>query len=307
MPHEQGSRGGISVVVPLYNHANYIEEAIRSVFRQRLKPAEVIVVDDGSTDASAEVMARICQAHPEVVFWSHPNQGAHHTINTGIHRATGEFVAILNSDDAYHPDRFSECLKIFERHPDVAAVATGLAFLDDAGRKIDNPWYEQSKAFYAESRDLALALINGNFFMTTSNLIVRRSVFQEIGYFSALRYTHDLDFFLRLLAREKQVYFLDEPLLSYRIHPSNTIREDHSKVRAEWAAVTAFFLQDLWRSDRSDWSYLKRVSEITSRHNLNNLLMFFFAHYAKSRETRLDPASFLRDEELCQFMHEAAK
>jgi glycosyltransferase involved in cell wall biosynthesis len=295
----------ISTVIPLYNHAMYIEDAIESVFDQSAKPFEIIVVDDGSTDDSEAIMRKLCTIHPEIIFWSQPNQGAHYTINAGIHRARGEVVSILNSDDTYHPARFEECLKVFDSSTTVSAVVTGLSFIDEAGNQRRNPWYEDSKAFYEKIGDLSLALINGNFFMTTSNLMIRRSVFKEIGYFSALRYTHDLDFFLRLLAHDKQIYLLDKPLLNYRIHQASTIREDHSKVRVEWAGVTAFFLDRIWKNPDSkmrNWGYLQKLIEITDRHNLTRSLVFFLAHIAKSGLTSLECEPVLGDDEFHQLI-----
>jgi glycosyltransferase involved in cell wall biosynthesis len=248
--------------------------------------------------------------HPDLVFWSHPNQGTHYTINAGIHRARGEFISILNSDDAYHPERFADCLRIFDSHEEVSAVTTALSFIDDKNKAIRNPWYEQARAFYAEVGDLSLALVNGNFLMTTSNLIVRRSVFQEIGYFSALRYAHDLDFFLRLLVRGKRIYWLDRPLLSYRLHVANTIREDALRVKAEWAAVVAFFIvsrRSKLLEGQQDWSYYSKLTEITDRHGLTRLLVYFFAFFERlpSAERTLD--AFTRDEDFGQFLVRAVR
>jgi glycosyltransferase involved in cell wall biosynthesis len=302
--------GRISVVMPLYNHEGYVAQALESIFAQTVRPLEVIVIDDGSRDKSAAVARDFLARHPDLVFWSHPNQGTHYTINAGIHRARGEFISILNSDDAYHPERFADCLRIFDSHEEVSAVTTALSFIDDKNKAIRNPWYEQARAFYAEVGDLSLALVNGNFLMTTSNLIVRRSVFQEIGYFSALRYAHDLDFFLRLLVRGKRIYWLDRPLLSYRLHVANTIREDALRVKAEWAAVVAFFIvsrRSKLLEGQQDWSYYSKLTEITDRHGLTRLLVYFFAFFERlpSAERTLD--AFTRDEDFGQFLVRAVR
>ena len=269
----------VSVVIPLYNHGKYIAEAVRSALDQTAKPAEIIVVDDGSTDDSADRMRELCVEHPQIIFWSQPNQGAHNAINAGIHRATGDYVSILNSDDMYCPTRFEECLAKLERDPDASAVATGLAFIDDAGAPTASEWYDRARSYYDASGDLSLALIRDNFFVTTSNLFVRRSVFEEIGYFSPLRYTHDLDFSLRLIAFGKRVHFLDRPLLKYRVHAGNTIREDGTGTNIERAAVVAFYLYTAWlqraREDK-DWpAYLGRIARIADERALGVLLADF--------------------------------
>lgn len=300
----------ISVVIPLYNHAEYIEEAVRSVLGQTVSPAEIIVVDDGSTDASAARMRALCEKYPQIIFWSQPNQGAHYALNAGIHRATGDYVSILNSDDAYCRTRFEECLKILQREPDVSAVATGLTFIDEKGVEISNQWYQDAKSFYDRTHDLSLALINANFFVTSSNLFAIRAVFDEIGHFAPLRYTHDLDFFLRLLACNKNVYFLDQPLLSYRLHHGNTIRADSFTVKAERAAVVAYYLYSAWSRHSHDakerQGYIEKFTEIADRQALGAPLSYFLDHLDRAPPAGLQLGLWARDHEFRRYMREAA-
>ncbi len=292
----------ISVVIPLYNHERFIIQALESVYSQSVLPKEIIVVDDGSKDRSLDIAQKFANSHPEMIVRSHPNQGAHYTINSGIRQASGEFISILNSDDTYHPNRFAECLSLFDANPSLAAVCTSLSFINEKGKSIQNAWYNQARAFYDQVNDLSLALINGNFFMTTSNLLVRRAVFDEIGYFSALRYTHDLDFFLRLILRGKPVGFHDKPLLSYRIHSGNTIGEGVLRVKVEWAASVAFFIYNLWQHQR-DWNYYAKLTEITDRHTLTRLLLYFFAFFQSLPLEQLSCDAFLRDEAFTRFIY----
>lgn len=303
------SHFSVSVVIPLYNHERYIEAALESVWSQVMRPREVIVVDDGSTDGSFEAVSRMSRSFPELVCWSQPNQGAHYAINAGIHRATGDLVAVLNSDDLYHPRRLARCMDVLVSRPDAAAVCTGLGFVDDGGREINNPWYRESRAFYDKVGDLPLALMNGNFFMTTSNLVIRRRVFEEVGYFAPLRYAHDLDFFLRLLARDLEIHFLDEPLLFYRMHGRNTILEEHARVRVEWAFGCARFLHSLNRFPgrcRRGWDYVDRITRIVERHSLQRLVMLFLAYFAGGPAAEEDAARFLQDPEFYRIVHKVA-
>ena len=274
--------GSVSVIIPLYNHERYVGHALESVFAQSAQPLEIIVVDDGSCDGSVAVVRALAAARPEIVFWSHPNQGAPYTLNAAIHRARGEFVAILNSDDAYHPERLADCLQVFRDDAGVAVVTTALNFVDEQGDPIHNRWHERGKAFYREIGDLSLALVNGNFLMTTSNICARRSLFHEIGCFSALRYAHDLEFFLRVLVRGKRIHFIDKPLVDYRRHASNTIREDVPKVRVETAGAVAYFIYEYWHrwpGGNRDWGYLGRITDIADRLGLTPLLVHFFAFF----------------------------
>lgn len=271
------SQPAISVIIPLYNHEQYIDAALDSVLQQTMPPSEIIVVDDGSHDGSLQRVQRRAEQESRIIAWSHPNQGAHYTINAGLKRATGQYVAILNSDDCYHPQRLETCLQTLQQDAEAAAVCTALSFIDENGKSCRNKWYEEALAFYRQAGDLSLALINGNFLMTTSNLFLRRSVFDELGYFASLRYAHDLDFFLRLILHNKKIALLEQPLLQYRTHATNTISEGPLKVKQEWSAVVAFFA---WQVGKErGWDYLSRLEEITGRHNLTRLIFFFFKQF----------------------------
>lgn len=288
----------ISVIVPLYNHARYIEQTLRSALMQSLPAHEIVVIDDGSTDNSVAIVDDMRKRHPEIRLWAQENGGAHSAINAGIQHATGDLIAILNSDDVYHPDRLAVMLQTLAQDPTADAVVTGLDFIDDDGRAIRNSWYEDGVAFHRRTRDLALTLVNGNFFMTTSNLLARRAVFEELGGFSALRYAHDLDFFLRLLVRGKSIRILPQPLLSYRQHAANTIKESVLKVKAEWAVAAAFFLHQLWGLDDPkpvDWPRAGEFLAVLDRHGLTAPVLLCMAYFRRHPSASLEDSPFHQD------------
>ncbi|HEX6828170.1 MAG TPA: glycosyltransferase family 2 protein, partial [Burkholderiales bacterium] len=109
----------ISVVVPVYNHSRYVRQCLDSVFDQTHRPLQLIVIDDGSTDGTPEIVREYLQRRGEVpgfevLFRSRENRGAHATLNEGLEAATGEFLTILNSDDYYHAGRIEKCLRACE-------------------------------------------------------------------------------------------------------------------------------------------------------------------------------------------------
>ncbi len=290
------SRPRVSVVIPLYNHARYVEAAVSSVLSQTLPADEIVIVDDGSTDGSARVAASLAARCPQIRFWSKPNGGAHAAINDGVARSTGEFVAILNSDDLFHRERLERVLTVFDRHPAADAVCTGLDFIDGRGRPMANAWYENSVAFHRRSGDLGFSLVNSNFVMTTSNLVLRRRVLEAAGGFSGLRYAHDLDYLLRLVVQGRDLRRLDEPLISYRTHDSNTISEDHRKVKAEWAAVTAFYLSRLWDAGQpADWPRAGRFLELLDHHALTRPVLLCLAYFRRHQRETMENHPFFED------------
>jgi cellulose synthase/poly-beta-1,6-N-acetylglucosamine synthase-like glycosyltransferase len=263
---------------------------------QTYSPAEVIVIDDGSADSSPDIVSAISVERPNVIFWPHRNRGAHNTINAAIHRADADLIAILNSDDRYAPRRLERIAQRFEEDPSIDLVSTGLRFMDGNGQPIDNPWFDDALGFYRETANLGAALINGNFLMTTSNIVARRTLFERVGLFSDFRYTHDLDFFLRVLGRGLKIEFLDEPLVWYRFHQTNTISEGTLKVKIEWAASIALYLNQLAHEDPARLSSdILLISQIMRKHSLSELVSLFLAKLPGLPPGRRTLGDFKRD------------
>jgi glycosyltransferase involved in cell wall biosynthesis len=240
----------ISVVVPSYNHRNFVGEAIVSAQSQSHRPLELIVIDDGSTDGSFEhIKDKWGQAVTHLA--RRDNRGAHATLNDAIAIARGEWISILNSDDVYAPKRIERLLE-FASRGEYDLVFSDVSFCDERG-----PLAADHKAVQSHGRTTTIAgrgsieqaLLRGNFTLTTSNLMIRRTTFDAIGAFRPFRYCHDWDFLLRAIGHAR-FGWLREPLLSYRLHPANTIREsDPWRHITENALVYASFLSEASAKD----------------------------------------------------------
>jgi len=226
---KQTYHGLISVVMPSYNHERYIGAAVDSVLGQTYSNLELIIVDDGSTDNSAEILERITD--PRVRVFAQKNQGAHAAINRGLGLATGEYVAILNSDDTFCPDRFGRAIDVMHKYSNVGLVSTWIEIINSEGRHLGikegwrncEPWpiRNPGKSFKACS-DFKLNLLMTNFVSSTSNIVMRRSVVEKVGGMRNLRFAHDWDFLLRA-AEHFDCHQIEKPLLRYRVHETNTI------------------------------------------------------------------------------------
>jgi glycosyltransferase involved in cell wall biosynthesis len=270
----------VSVVMPAYNHAKWVGQAIRSVLQQSFRDLELMVIDDASSDTTWEVVqklfadtrdARLLPARHD------QNQGAPATLNEGLQRARGEYLAILNSDDIWEPNRLARLVDYFERHP-ADFVGTDMVVLDanSIPKESSEPhwvtWFEELKRDYAGHGDIFATLLRGNFLISTSNFFFRRSVYQGVGGFSELRYVHDYDYALRVLASGFKLEFLPEKLLGYRLHGSNTIRDHplaandedmrlllawlpklHGMLDVRRQESLAAHLEDVYRYSREGW------------------------------------------------------
>jgi glycosyltransferase involved in cell wall biosynthesis len=235
------SSPAVSVVIPSYNHGRYIARAVESVLSSSSTGLELVIVDDGSTDDTLEVL-RPYRANPRVRIRTQENRGAHAALNVGLSLAEGPLLFVLNSDDAFHPDRIRRFVERFHGNPDVVLAASWIEVVDaedgslgvKRGRLNMPPWPPASAGpLLSELDELELALLETNFISTTSNVAFRRSLLDEAGLdFLPLRYTHDWEFILAA-CRHGRIALIEEPLVRYRVHDTNTIHEGAAQATGE--------------------------------------------------------------------------
>jgi glycosyltransferase involved in cell wall biosynthesis len=206
-------RTTISTIIPSYNYARFVREAIDSAVGQTYAPDEVIVVDDGSTDATAEVLASYGE---RIRVIRQQNQGVARARNAGIAAARGEYVAFLDADDVWHPRKLELQIARFEADPSLGLVHCGIEMFDAGGNTID--LFREGK-----EGDVAADLLRlepGTIAMTGSNIMVPKRVAEELGGFDpSLPPSEDWDFCYRV-ARRYRVGFVAEVLVRYRNHAS---------------------------------------------------------------------------------------
>jgi GT2 family glycosyltransferase len=202
----------ISVVIPTYNHARYLVDAINSALAQSYPYVEIIVVDDGSTDDTAGVMT---QYGNRVRYIAQANRGLSGARNTGILVAQGEYIALLDADDFWHPDYLQHVHAALAANPELGAVHTGMCFVDATGKA-----QAQLGIATVPADQLYDRLLDGEFF-APSAVLVRRRVLADVGLFDLdLRASEDWELWLRV-ARAYRFGGIAQPLLYYRVHGSN--------------------------------------------------------------------------------------
>ncbi|MFT5698070.1 MAG: glycosyltransferase involved in cell wall biosynthesis [Desulforhopalus sp.] len=230
MSSEKSHSPLISVIIPAYNHEKFIGAAVDSVLGQTIEDLELIVINDGSTDRTGEIVQRYDD--PRISYYYQENQDAFNTINRGLSLVKGEFVAILNSDDVYTKDRFEKMLEFQKIHKS-ECVITDVIPISDSGKEFHDPafgwniWHQKNRDYFKEIDDVYAAFLKGNFMVTTSNLFMTASAAAAIGKFCSLRYLHDYDYIFRMMLMypEGVHYMENDKLLYYRIHDGNTLGE----------------------------------------------------------------------------------
>lgn len=243
----RADRASISVVIPAYRHERWIGEALDSVEAQSLQPGEIVVVDDGSTDATAEIVEERAGRQPEpgahsaleIRLVRQSNRGAHRALDRAIRLARGDWIAVLNSDDAYEPEHLENAWGV-ARETGAALVFGSVRLIDGQGGSVPASqeiarWYEEARAWAEEAGSLSKILRRHNVAVTTSNLFFHRELWRRLGGFRPYRYVHDYDFLVRAveLCSGRIAY---EPSLDgvlYRVHEANTITERVEAAREE--------------------------------------------------------------------------
>jgi glycosyltransferase involved in cell wall biosynthesis len=253
-------RQKIACIIPSYNHAKFIAEAIRSVICQTLPPERLVIVDDGSLDNSVDLVRAFTDSRIQLV--QQENQGAHVALTRGLELSKDcGFISVLNSDDRYHPERFARCAAFLERHPGADLVCTRVRLIDEFGipvghrdgrqRRIDRIWLKLRK-----TNDLAGSLGYGNFTKTTSNFFFRAGA---IAAFHPYRFVHDY-FAALTVGLRGALGLIHQDLLDYRVHAANTIKaEGKGAVVQELIQMHLDLLADLRPGLETDPLLRKRV------------------------------------------------
>lgn len=206
----------ISIAVPSYNQAGYIEETLRSILLQGYPDLELMVLDGGSTDGTVEVLRRY---EPWLTYWvSEPDRGQTHAINKGLERATGEIFAYLNSDDLYLPGALAAAASAFNDHPEMDVVHGVCVYIEEAG---EERFRVQGRVEGFEEYLRIWERLARREFLTQPEVFCRTSALVKAGGFrEELRSVMDMEMWLRLLARGSRFLPIDTPVASFRTYPA---------------------------------------------------------------------------------------
>jgi glycosyltransferase involved in cell wall biosynthesis len=208
-----GKEVKVSVVIPTYNCVQFVTEAIDSVLNQTFKDFEILVVDDGSKDETREVLTE--KYGTSIQYLYKENGGVSSARNFGIEKAKGKYIAFLDADDVWMPEKLEKQASALEGNPEIKACYSSFFLCDE---KL-NP----GKINLSERKANALTdlLLIGNVVATPSTVIAEKGLFQQVGGFDhELSQCADWEMWIRLATKTEFIY-INEPLLRYRQHDSN--------------------------------------------------------------------------------------
>ena len=193
----------ISVIIPTYNRAHLLPRALDSILSQSCLPNEIIVVDDGSTDDTSVLMTSV---YPEIVFIQQSNTGVSCTRNVGIKRASSDWIAFLDSDDEWFPEKLEVQMNALYKNPELKICHTNEIWIRNGTRVNPKKKHEKFGGWIFQ-KCLPLCCIS------PSSVIIHKSIFDEVGLFDdSLLVCEDYDLWLRITARNPVLY-IEKPLL----------------------------------------------------------------------------------------------
>lgn len=207
----------VSILLTCYNHLAYLPACWKGIQDQSFRDFEVLAIDDGSTDGTREWLTE--NASGAKLLFNESNLGTYGALNRGLREAAGEFVAILNDDDLWAPEKLERQIAMMDAHAKVGLAHTDGCFIDGSGNKMEGSplGFEFPRT---QTGDVLLSLLYANKIIASAAL-VRRECFDQLGGFNEAYYgSGDWEMWLRI-AEAWQVGFVPEPLTFYRVHGDN--------------------------------------------------------------------------------------
>ncbi len=265
----------VSCIMPSYNHEMYIGKAIESVLVQSMGDFELIIVDDGSKDNSRDVIERYeVEDHRIRTVYHSRNFGIARTMNDGIDKAKGKFVAFIDSDDLWTESKLERQLSLLKKNENLILWSEG-ELIDGKDNKFGEGFV---KLFGAENKRKSGNILKDLFlynFIFGSSLILKRESAAKIRFNHVLKYLNDYLFVVEL-AEHFTYYFIKEPLSKYRIHGKNSVSRDQENWYKDYILIRQIFLR----------KYRNEMSRSTKAYNLFEIARNY-ALLKRMKEARL--------------------
>jgi glycosyltransferase involved in cell wall biosynthesis len=218
----------VSVLMPVYNAALFLQDAIESILKQSVGNLEFLIIDDGSTDNSSGILSFYTQSDSRIQLITRENKGISYTRNQLVELAKGKYIAWMDADDISLPDRLELMLNWLERNSDYVAVGCKAVFMDSEGVDICN-WKTP-----LDHKDIDACHITGNggAIVFPSSVMLKKAVINVGGFVEELTGAEDLDLFLKL-AEIGKIANIDNSLYKYRLHLKSISHTQSDKIKQD--------------------------------------------------------------------------
>jgi teichuronic acid biosynthesis glycosyltransferase TuaG len=232
---QSGNNPLVSIIIPTYNATSYIEEAVGSALNQTYKNIEVVIVDDGSTDGTRSVLDPYIK-EKKIIYVRQDNKGLAGARNTGMRAAHGEFIALLDSDDMFLPNKIERQVGYLIDHPECGVSYCNIAhFYEEEPEKLLKLSYE-----YYSGDEVFPQLLQENF-INPLTVVLRRSAIDQVGLFDeSYKRSEDWEYWVRLAYRGVRFCYVPEVLAKYRMRKTSLSYNWMSEVERKEKEVDIF-------------------------------------------------------------------
>jgi glycosyltransferase involved in cell wall biosynthesis len=227
----------VSIVMPVYNTANFLRDAIQSILDQTYTDFEFIIIDDGSSDGSLDVL-RSFQDERILLLSNGINRGLVFTLQRGMSAASGRYIARMDGDDISSPERLRLQVEYMDAHPDADLVATCVALIDEEGRPMGD-WMDDRAYTTPESIRSFLPVNNS---IAHPSVLAKAEIIRKLGYRAEQREAEDYDLWLRWASSGYSLHKLQQPLVMHRIRGGSFTRLRQRNVFLKLSAIKRRFL-----------------------------------------------------------------
>jgi glycosyltransferase involved in cell wall biosynthesis len=212
----------VSVIMPCFNHARFLQESVQGIIRQTSSDWELIIVDDCSTDYSWEIMSGLARKDSRITVIRHErNLGASRSRNDGMRAAMGEFLGFCDSDDVWEADKLAVQVRMLEENKECDVTYCDAIFIDEGGRPTGNRFSGEFPVPGTGGGQLFYELVSRNF-INMQTVLMRRDCVTESGYFDeGIKWVEDWWYWLTV-SRAHRFIYSKEPLAKYRVHGKST-------------------------------------------------------------------------------------
>ncbi|WP_315077731.1 glycosyltransferase [uncultured Clostridium sp.] len=282
----------VSIIVPTYNNEKYIESALQSIFNQTYKDIEIIVVDDGSTDNTSEVLKKYTN---KIIYIKKENGGVASARNLGLNIANGEYIAFLDADDLYDKNKIEKQVKILKKCRDIDVIYNNADVIDENSKYINTL---RSEGVYKNKNNFLCMMLTRQLIPAPASIMLRKKCLEDgIRYNDNYLNAEDYDFILKLAERYKYEY-IDESLYLYRRHKKNLTNNHNNQLKSEIDIIKALGIEKIkffinsstFRKTEKKiilakiymkmemWNEAKKVLEIIKLKRKNKLIYFYLGN-----------------------------
>jgi glycosyltransferase involved in cell wall biosynthesis len=221
----------ISIIMPSYQQAKYIEKSLRSILAQNYEQIEIVVADGSSVDGSVEILERMAKGHPNLSFLSEPDNGPADALNKALAKSGGTIFGWLNSDDIYSPNIFSKIVAFFDEHPEKVMVYGQGLYIDESDNELGH--------YPTQKPNVGLRAFAKNCFICQPTVFFKSSMYTLLGPLdTSLKTSFDYEYWMRAFHNfPDRIGFIDEVLAKSRLHKDCITLNDRRTIAAEGAKL----------------------------------------------------------------------